>query len=481
MPSRGEFDTHEEHVNVAPIRKIAYGMGGVAQGLIADTFNANYLTLYNMLLGYDARVIGVATSIPIVIDALTDPVMGQLSDNTRTRWGRRRPYILFGGLAGGLATMALWLAPGGVRPNTFFVYLFAMFLLYSLANKVVGIPYGALGLELSIDYHERTKVQVYKVFISTLISGTLTSCAFYFANLDIFPGTVAGFRWVGVIYSGLAILFYWFAFIGTREEAEVQSQPRIPWLVAFKATCTNGPFLVVTLSLLIIVVGIFSVSPLGNYISIYYVFDGNMKGAAFLGMIGGFLTNAIVVLLLPVFTAWAIRVGKKRVYVLCTVVLALTFLSTLFIYNPKYPYLMLIFNVLLAVPLNGVMIMPFAMIADVCDLDELRTGFRREGAFNGVLSLLSKLCLMVPPLIIGFIIHWVHFEPEAATQPPGTILAMRLIMAFVPTVVLLLGAILAAFYRLTEKRVGEVREILEARRLERIAESGASANAHANS
>lgn len=469
MADEGQFDRHEDHVVVPRIRKIAYGLGDVGQRLLNDTFNNNHLTLYNILLGYDARTVGYARSLPILLDAFTDPLMGQISDNTRTRWGRRRPYVLFGGMFAGLAAMALWLAPAGLSPGKFFAYLLIATFIYSMISKSAFIPYGALGLELSIDYNERTRVQAYRTFFAVLIGSNLASSAFFIANQEsLFSNPATGLRWVGCTYAILAIGFLMLVFAGTREEREIQSQPRVRLWTALKTTCSNKPFLVVLLSLIVLIVGVFSIVPIGPYISIYYVFGGNMKQAAFLGMLGGFITNGLTILLLPVFTAWAVRVGKKKIYVLCTAWLAATFLITLFIYNPKYPYLMLIFSTLIALPLNGINLMPFAMIADVCDLDELETGCRREGAFNGVLSLLFKVSLVFPPMVVGWIVHLVGFVPGAAEQAPGAMMKMRLIFAFAPTVMLGIAAGIAAFYPLTEERVRSVRAVLEERRQARL-------------
>jgi len=443
-------------------------MGDVSSQLLNENFSANHLMLYNILLGYDARLIGYALSATRILDAFTDPLVGQLSDNTRTRWGRRRPYVLFGGILSAVVCIGLWTIPGGLTPASFFLLFLATYLVYSLVSKCAFIPHGALGLEISIEYHERTRVQAYRTFFSTLIGATLVNCSFYFATRPIFGSAATGLRWVSIGYALLSILFFWAVFAGTREEAEVQAQPRIPMWTAMKATLSNGPFLIILASLLVIFVGVSCSFPLAGYVALYYVFEGDLARSASYGMVGGLISEAITIVLLPAFTAWAVRSEKKRIYIICATWLAVTFLGILVIYHPKYPYLTLVFSAVSALPMNGINLTPGAMLADVCDYDELRTGFRREGVFNAMLSLIGKACMVFPPVILGWTIFWVGFVPGALEQSPETIHAMRWIAAIVPAASIAVAAALVVFYPLTEKRVRDIRAQLEARRAERL-------------
>ncbi|MHB9037813.1 MAG: MFS transporter [Armatimonadota bacterium] len=469
-------------------QKTAYGMGAVAHNFIGNGIGALALPIYNIGLGVNAGLISLALGVPRVLDAMLDPLMGHLSDNTRSRWGRRRPYIIFGGIAVGLLFALLW----NPNPNWSKAMLAAFFLgvtmLYYIVFTVWGIPYGALGFELSYDYQERTNVQAYKAFLA----GTLGFALPWLYKMSFWSwdkliavdggglgnrvsalvkpsglkgAEVHGAGIVGIIV-GAFILITAIIPAVCREKLEVQSQEKIAFLSAFKSTFRNKPYLIVTGISLLAFFGVFLVQPLALYINIYYIFNGNKEAAATMSGWMGTIYGLTGVLVTPLVAKLANVLGKKNALIWSFVLYAVGTVSIWWFYTPVNPWLQVIPIFFFGPAWNCAMIVLPSMVADVCDLDELETGLRREGMYGAVNSWIVKLGIGAVTCVSGVVVTLVGVNPHATTQTVATLTNMRLAFIVIP-VLFVLGAIyLSIIYPVTEARAKEVRAILDARKQE---------------
>jgi len=258
---------------VALKAKIGWGFGGLADNYIMNSVIQLTMPIYNIALGMDPVRLGIALMVPRIFDAITDPLMGNISDNTRSRWGRRRPYIALGAILSAVLLPLLWMPP--VTTETFmFWYFMILGTLYFLMYTVFVVPYTALGYELSSDYDERTRVLAFRMYIGLIGSFTIP-WLYKLCLLPVFAGDVVlGARWVSAIMGLVIIITGILPVVFCREPKEAQKQEKIKLLDALVSTFQNKPFLVLLISYIIIICGLFTSAALGLYINIYYVCDG---------------------------------------------------------------------------------------------------------------------------------------------------------------------------------------------------------------
>ena len=325
--------TIQEHSTAAEDRVpwnqlIAFGLGGLVPIALFNIVLQLVPLLGNISLGISAVWLGAILVLPRLWEALSDPVVGHLSDNARTRWGRRRPFILIGGIAVALSFVAMWWVPREnflrqyVASDAGVMWLQLLFLLGTLlvfftACAVFEIPHGALGLEMSTDYHERTRLFSAKSFLGNFFAMG-TPWLIFFASLEVFSGPggnlVDGMRYVSMIIAAvLAPMAVWW-FFSLREPGFVaaREQKKSNFFEDMHTTIINRTFLVLTAIIFTLAMGFNFVSIFANYITIFYLYGGDVRAASpLLGITG---TVWAVTALGAVFPLnWlGRRLGKKQ-------------------------------------------------------------------------------------------------------------------------------------------------------------------------
>jgi len=414
----------------------------------------------------NAVKIGWARFFAGIFDALTDPIMGQFSDNFRSRWGRRRPFILTAGPLSCILFFFLWTAPASFSEMGIFYYILILQLAYSTVRKVAMVPHFALGAELSPDYNERTRIYSVRALCARM--GALFAVPIWqiSTNSRLFPSTRAGFGIVMLVISILGIIAFLWVVMGTREKAEGQKRPKMPFLPGLKYTLTNKPFLIILISFLFLIVGVFTAFPFSRYINIYYVFNGDQEAAGPVMTVSGYCSQALQIAGIFFFGWLGVRIGKRNALFISFLLLAIVPASSWWLFTPEHPWRQLWFSILLAPAIPGLAIFPGAMIADVIDLDEVSTGRRREGAFSAVFGVVFKVFGSLTFLWIGYVLDFIGFDETIAHQEPGALTRLRLILALAPILLIGISALVLLFYPIDEKAARKTRALLERRRLE---------------
>lgn len=464
-----QFDSRADHARVPLRRKVAYAFAGIGPNAINGMAFQYGRIFYNLNLGVSSFLVGNAYVVIQFIDALNDIILGQISDNTRTRWGRRRPYILFGGIACALFYPLIWAAPSGMSPWFLAIYLAVMVGIADTAFTLVGVPYAALGAELSYDYHERTRVMSFRTAGMTLgsIGG---SGSFYLAAIlsgtSDHQATQRGFLITVAILGVLALFSCLVTFLGTREEAAIQAQPKINFLEAFKYCFKNRNYLILIASSFVCFTGFMTGIPIENYICLLHVAKGNDKFAGQLYLISQVLAVAVVFLFGLPFLNWLSRkFGKKFGMGLCIAFVGLWIFTTIPMLTPSYPILRIIFVATYVWAIEGMLnVFVGSMTADLCDIDELMSGRRREGMYMALLPLIMKLGGAAGLFLWGVLVKWAGVAEGRAVQSPETIQRLFIGM-IVPTFIgAMAGLLILLKYNVTEETVAEVRAALEQRR-----------------
>ena len=463
MREDGQFDSHESHIIVATSRKVAYGVGSAGMNLTESLVNSFVLTFYPVILKANPALIGAVLFAPRVFDAVTDPIFGQISDRTRSRWGRRRPYLLFGAPLLGLFTWLMFTPPSGASQTTLAAYVLIVGMLYYAVYAVVYVAYTALGAELSIDYHERTRVQAWRTamyFIGSLLGGL----TWKLAQLDVFPNERVGVMWVTGVFAVFVTVSVWYTFWGTREEKELQGRGSLSVRSAFAATLSNKPFLVLSIVVFVLLIQLFGGFSLMNYVNIYYVCGGDHdKASSYVALSSICLFPGA--LLGALFWAWmAIQFGKRESLVLTLGFLAVLAPLTWVLFTPRHPALQLVCQFLMGFTTGSLNVIPNTMVADICDVDEFTTGYRREGAYNGILALMIKGGFAGTFFVTGLLLKLSGFQEALDIQTPETITRMRILLVVVPLVLGMIIVVVSRFYSLQEATVRQIRNVLEQRR-----------------
>jgi GPH family glycoside/pentoside/hexuronide:cation symporter len=357
----------------------------------------------------------------------------------------------------------VWFVPQGLSAAGFFWALLLVYGLSAAAHKLAYVPYMALGMELSTDYHGRTRVQLYRVLLGALVAGPAVGSVLYLASGPLFDDTVAGFRVVGPACCIVAMVCYGATFFGTGE-ARGAAKVRLvaPWssmLTVFR----NTSFLILLVALLAVTVGIMWAVPLVQYVVVYHVCEGDLALVGILALLGqGVITSGVQAATVHASASWMTRRDKRTAFLVCIVLIGFAFGSTWLVMTPVSPYLTLAFSALLAVPLNGLMMLPYSMLADLCDEDELNSGTRREGAYAGVLSMVMKGGNAVTPSLAGFTLHAMNIAPGAETQPEQATLGLRFAVVAIPLAFLAGAFALFLLYPLSQARVHRIQRELAA-------------------
>jgi glycoside/pentoside/hexuronide:cation symporter, GPH family len=459
--------------------KAAYGFGGV-NDIFGHWLYPNVSgPVFTMYLGLEASLVGAVLMIARLFDAFTDPFFGWLSDNTRTRWGRRRPYILFGSVAAGIALPCLflasrrWDASAPWMHNRLFWFMLTSTFLYAPIISLYNMPYLSLGSELTPNYHERTSVMAFKAIIQK-VSGIYLAFAWWFANRPLFndpstgkPNVLLGMQWAAA-FAGLMMIIAGFAnFFCVRERYYVKAsqQPRTQFWATLRQTFRSRPFVVLLAIQFVYVVPTTMIGGLSQYVGTYYSFHGDqatMSNYYFYGSIGYFAFGVLGV----GAASWIARYhGKRRALLFTLATGILAFGSSWWMYRPGGGWLIVLNTSLTGFCSTGLWVVLPSMCVDVVDDDEIRSGQRREGAFTSWNSWITKTGAALSLGLANFLLTAVGYKQSlGGDQTPQTIWWIRFLFAAIPMAALLVALVLLAFYPLTQSRMAEIRRQLEARR-----------------
>lgn len=451
------------HEKDAPLKEILLYAFGNIEGALANGFYNLMNSLMIVALQMNPLVMGFILSVKTLWDGLTDPVMAQISDHTRSRWGRRRPYILIGGVGEFLH---------GENPyhRTVAIYVLVACLLFTTLTTVQSVPYWALGIELCPSYDGRTRVVAYRSFVDKLM-GAVAPWILPFCFLPIFTDVIQGLFWYAIIVVVIGIPSTVLMVFFTRERmmTAINKADRGPGLfTSIWQTAKNFHFLKILFLFQFIGItnGVFAQFAL--FLNIYWIFSGDALAGATMGGYVGTLGIIVSILALPL-VAWACRrLQKHRALRFAIVWMSIGAASKWILFSPDHPYWQLALPFFFSIGISAVFTILPTMMADVTDIDELNHGVRREGMFGAVMSFLMKLTGTIQPVLAGAMLVVSGFDITlGANQSPETITNMRLMFSLVPAGLLVLALAALWRYPLTREYMAEVKAKLEIQRAER--------------
>ena len=450
--------------------KFSYGLGGLTDYFFLNLVNAMAVPIFAIALKMDPMLVAVALAIPKVVGAITDPVAGAISDNARTRWGRRKPFILGGGLVGVILLPLIWMPPFDSQLGMF-IWLAILLGIFAVAYSFFVVPYGALGFQLSTNYDERTRVLAWKGYVQVL--GTFGAAWLYWACLHpVFGNEVVGVRWISAFVSLIMLGGLLATVFACREKVEASArQPKIPLLPALKLTLSDRPFLILQASVLIIAIGTGCEGLIGSYVHIYYTCQGSKELASVITGTGGTLTVFSSFAALPLGLWISTHYGKRTgaVVGLCIALVGICLLP--FTLVPHAPYLIIVSWVIIALGMPAASLMFGSMTADITDEDELRTGMRREGMYVATGGFLGKIASIITLLLGGLLPRFAGYHDTSIPPDDAQLASMRAMLIGIQAVALLAAILFIWGYPITRARSESIRRQLDERKRER--DSGA--------
>ncbi|OUX37377.1 MAG: MFS transporter [Kiritimatiellaceae bacterium TMED266] len=452
-------------------QKSAYAVGMLVNNLQAAALPAMFVIL-NLGLGMDPLLVGVLASIPRLFDALTDPMVGFISDNTRSRWGRRRPFIFVGALSSGLIYALMWQLPEGYSEGFYFWLFLGLSLLFFLAYTIYATPFVAFGYEMTPDYHERTRLHAFANAAGQL---AWLGVPWFYALMasDLFTDTVHGARVLAIWVGGIIALFGVVPALFCKERpvavasASVEGfwKNTVRFFKGFAPTFTCRPFVKLCGATFLVFNGFQLGMSFSLYVMIYYLFNGDNAAAGKLQGAFGTLTAVATLCVIPL-TAWvATRLGKRKTFMI-TITLSLFGYALKWVgYNPEHPYWLLMAAPLVAFGTGSLFTLMGSMISDVCDYDELQTHERREGVFGAIYWWMVKFGMTLAGLLTGVLLKVSGFDVALETQQTErTLYLLRIFDVGIPIITSALALLIIARYSISEERASEIRQELEARR-----------------
>ena len=471
--SKSKHYTTASEDRISITQKSAYAIGMLVNNLQAAALPAMVVIL-NLGLGMDVVLVGIIGFVPRIFDALSDPMMGYISDNTRSRFGRRRPYIFFGAITAGIIFALMWQLPPG-RSESFYFWIFmTASIFFFLAYTVYATPFVAFGYEMTPDYHERTRLQAFANTVGQLAWLGVPWFYAIMANKRLFDNKVQGARTlaiaVGIVIVVLGVVPAIFCRekFGSLPKDETKkgfSKNMIEFFKGIGITFKCRPFVKLCGATFLVFNGFQLGMSFSIYVMIYYLFNGDdSKGGNLLGWFG-MLTSICTLVVIPL-TAWiSTKIGKRRTF-LITISLSLIGYALKWVgYNPQHPYWLLFAAPFVAFGTGSLFTLMGSMIADVCDYDELQTNERREGVFGAIYWWMVKVGMAMAGLLTGILLKASGFDVALANaQSVKTLFLLRVFDVGVPMVTSAIAILIIFTFSLTEEKAHEIRLELERRR-----------------
>jgi GPH family glycoside/pentoside/hexuronide:cation symporter len=444
--------------------KVLYGMGDIGFSLTLTIIGAYFAIFLTDVVGVSPSVAAIAIFIGRSWDYVNDPLIGHFSDRARTRWGRRRPFLLFGALPFALAYLLMWMRPPFESHLALAIYYASVYVIFDAAATFVYMPYFALTPELTSNYDERTALTSYRMFFSIL--GSLIAFTVPLAIIGTFrPENAPRVLLMGTIFGFASAAPLLIVFFSTRERAEYLELEQPKLRDSLRAAVKNRPFVFGAIIFLITWVSIDILQATLLYF-IKYVLQREEQSDAIMAAI--FIT---AILALPLWEWAARRLNKRLAYGVGVAFWAVVQLILISI-NASVPLQMIFFLCVLAgIGVSAAHVLPWSILPDAIEWDEYQTGTRHEGMFYSLVTLAQKIASSIAIPMALLILDAAGYTPNAVRQPASALLGIRLVIGPLPALLLTIGIIFAIAYPLNRQTHARIVQELEERRLAHKQES----------
>ena len=465
--------------DVVPLRQmLAFGAGGLSNQLF-NAAMAVFLAVLVVGIKMDPMLAGIVAAAPRVLDAITDPFMGFISDNTKSRWGRRRPYIFIGAIVSGLFYALMWqLYPEDSESLTFWYCLTMSFGFY-IGFTIFSVPLFALGYEMTPDYNERTRLMAVSQWIGQLAWVIAPTFWIIIMGPDFYPSADVGMRHFSIIVAIICTLLAILPAIYCKEQ-ELPASTELAdlslgsikenaksFISGIVDTMKCGPFFLLCIATFLVYNGYMVITSFQYILNVHLLFGGDVAAAGYYptlyGIIGALSTCFFVI---PIVAFMAKKIGKKKTFTISMSIAVVGYLLKWVGWDVENPWMQFLPLPLTSFGIGALFTLMLSMTADVCALDRLQSGKQREGMFSAVYWWFVKVGFGLAALISGFILSTIGFDGNLATQSAETLAQLRIADAIIPAFTTLIAIFVMWKYNMDEERSHEIRRQIEERDLE---------------
>lgn len=458
-------------------QKAAFGTGNLVVNLLPGALGVFQFFLLTAF-GIDPFLAGLLGGLPRLLDALTDPIMGYITDNTKSRFGRRRPYIFIGAILSGIMFALLWqLNPDNSQMYNFWYFLILSFI-FIIANTIFATPYIGLGYEMTPDYNERTRLMASAQIFGQVAWMIVPWFWVLIANPDLFETQAVGVRRLSMVVGGICMVLGILPALLCKEVNQENLTNRDDLTIKnisknFKSLLKNMglifkniPFVRLCGATFLVFNGFQLVASFSYFIILFYMFNGNYGDAgtwpAWFSTVSALFTAFLII---PIITWMSNRWGKRNAFIIATFISIIGYALKWWGFSPGNPWLMFMPVPFMVFGIGGLFTLMMSMTADVCDLDELKNGMpRKEGTFGAIYWWMVKLGQALALVLGGLVLKLVGFDQNAAIQTAETLTRLRLADILIPAVTAGLAILVMWKYDLTEDKAREIKDVLIKRR-----------------
>jgi len=458
-------------------QKAAFGAGHLVNNLLPGSLGI-FMFFLLTAFGMDPFLAGLLGGLPRFFDAITDPIMGYISDNTTSRFGRRKPYIFAGAILSGVLFAVLWqLNPENSQTYNFWYFLI-LSMVYLLGNTMFSTPLIGLGYEMTFDYNERTRLMGFSQTLGQVAWMIVPWFWVLIANPNLFETQAIGVRRLSIIVGGICMILGLMPALFCKEIDQTNLTNRDDLTLKniaknFKSLLENmlqifknKSFVRLCGATFLVFNGFQMVASFSYFIIVFYMFRGDYGAAgtwpAWFSTVSALATAFLII---PIITWMANRWGKRNAFIMATALSMAGYALKWWGFNPENPWLMFMPLPLMVFGIGGLFTLMMSMTADVCDLDELNNGMpRKEGSFGAIYWWMVKLGQGLALVLGGLVLKLVGFDQNAALQTTETITNLRLADIIIPAFTAGLAILVMWNYDLTEEKAKEIKNELVRRR-----------------
>lgn len=444
--------------------KLIYGTGDLGFSM-NNSIIAAYFPIFMMdVIGISPGLVAIILFVGRSWDYINDPIVGFLSDRTRTRWGRRRPFLLFGALPFALSFILLWLSPNFSQTGLI-IYYSVGYIIYEAMATIVYMPYFALTPELTEDYDERTQLTSFRMLFNIL--GSLTAYIFPMMVIgSMVPANTKRVLLMSVIAGAIAATPLIGVFLGTREKKEFAREEKPKLIPSLKAAFKNRPFIFGAGIYLLTWMTILVVE---TNLLIYIKYIIHREGQSSMIMASIFIT---AILALPLWN-WASKHWNKRLAYIIGIAFWAVVMMVLIMVSAETPFwVIIVLCVMAGIGVSAAQVLPWSIIPDAIEWDEWKTYERHEGMFYSLITLMGKIANSIAVPLSLVVLEMTGYQAASIVQPDSALMGIRLLIGPIPAVLLTGGIVFAIFYPLSRKDHKKIVEELRQRRKARRQKAG---------
>lgn len=484
-------------------QKMAFGAGHLVLNLLPGSL-AIFMFFLLTAFGMDPFLAGLLGGLPRIFDALTDPIMGFVSDNTDSRWGRRRPYIFVGVILSGILFVILWQLDPENTQNYNFWYFLILSMVFLIGNTMFATPLIGLGYEMTSNYNERTRLMASSQIMGQIAWMIVPWFWVIIASPDMLPigaeeiNRIAelglsdeetqkatlqalqanGVRKLSIIVGAICIVLGVLPALFCKgiDAANMENRKKITLKTMLSnvkdlirgivQVSKSKPFVKLCGATFLVFNGFQLVASFSFFIIVFYMFSGDYEAAgnwpAWFSTVTAIVTAFLVI---PIISRIANKWGKREAFIISTAISIIGYILKWWAFDPDNPLLLFLPVPFMAFGLGGLFTLMMSMTADVCDLDELKNGMpRKEGTFGAIYWWMVKLGQALALVLGGLVLKLVGFDQNEIVQNAETMTQLRIADIVIPVVTASLAIWVMWKYSLDETRAREIKEELVERR-----------------